>query len=353
MPDELLALLSPDLHDDVARCAAAAGYRMVTADPRDCRRPWLTSRAVLVDPDALDVLATAGQPRRAGVILVANGEPPARSWRLALDLGADDAVSLPADDGRLVRALSVIRAPRRNPVGAVALLPAHGGAGASVLSLAVALTAARAGSHTLLLDLDEGGPGADLLLGIEDRPGLRWQDLSLEGGAVSAPALHHALPKAEDRLSVLASRGDDCTALRADAVSAVIDAGRGNGDLVVLDLPRESHPAVVAAIESTDLVVLVTTPTVVGCAAARRTAKRLLTGDVQVALCVRGPSPGGLRACQVADAVGLPLLASYRPDPRLPAHLESGRPHISPRSPLGRAAQAIYGRVSPGERIAA
>ena len=48
MTDDLLALVGPDLLDDAARCAAAAGYRMIVADAADCRRAWLTSRAVLV-----------------------------------------------------------------------------------------------------------------------------------------------------------------------------------------------------------------------------------------------------------------------------------------------------------------
>ena len=197
-----------------------------------------------------------------------------------------------------------------------------------MLAVAVGLTAARSSTRTLLLDLDDLGPGADLLLGIEDRSGLRWGDLSLEGGAVVGGALHHALPKAEEMLSVLASRGDDPRPPRADAVTAVIDAGRGNGDLVVIDLPRTEGAVTRAAIESVDLVVLVTTPTVLGCAAARRTVGRLLGDSVRVELCIRGPSPGGLRAGQVADAVGLPLLAAYRPDPRMAARLESGRPRV-------------------------
>ncbi|WP_279099917.1 septum site-determining protein Ssd [Gordonia bronchialis] len=353
MTDDLLALVGPDLLDDAARCAAAAGYRMIVADAADCRRAWLTSRAVLVDPAALDLLTAARPPRRDGVILVTGGEPPPRSWRLALDLGAADVLTLPGDDGRLVRLLSELRAPRRSPAGAVALMPAHGGAGASVLAVAVGLTAARSSTRTLLLDLDDLGPGADLLLGIEDRSGLRWGDLSLEGGAVVGGALHHALPKAEEMLSVLASRGDDPRPPRADAVTAVIDAGRGNGDLVVIDLPRTEGAVTRAAIESVDLVVLVTTPTVLGCAAARRTVGRLLGDSVRVELCIRGPSPGGLRAGQVADAVGLPLLAAYRPDPRMAARLESGRPRVTPRNPLGRAAEMIYRRAAPTERAVA
>jgi hypothetical protein len=41
---------------------------------------------------------------------------------------------------------------------------------------------------------------------------------------------------------------------------------------------------------------------------------------------VRGPAPGGLRAKDVAQAIGLPLAGSLRPEPRLAAGLERGEP---------------------------
>jgi hypothetical protein len=41
---------------------------------------------------------------------------------------------------------------------------------------------------------------------------------------------------------------------------------------------------------------------------------------------VRGPAPGGLRAKDVAQAIGIPLAGSLRPEPRLAAGLERGEP---------------------------
>ncbi|MDL9937527.1 hypothetical protein QSJ18_12290 [Gordonia sp. ABSL1-1] len=353
MTDDLLALVGAEFREDVARCAAAAGYRPDFGDPRDCRRLWRTAGAVVLDPTAVDLVAGTSLSRRAGVVLVSADEPPPVTWRRALDLGAGDAITLPDEEDRLVRALGELRSPRRRSVGTVAVLGAHGGAGASVLAIAVALIAARGQTQTLLVDLDELGPGADLLLGAEQVPGLRWQDLALDGGAVSGAALHHALPTVGEKLSVVSSRREQQLDLRADTVSAVIDAGRANGDLVVVDLPRASSGVVHAALAAADLVVLVSTATVPGCAAARRTVDRLLDHDVRVELCVRGPSPGGLRAGQLAEAVGVPLLTAYRPDPRLPARLEAGRPRIGARTPLGRAAHAILRRVHAQERMAA
>ncbi|GAA1482562.1 CpaE-like family protein [Gordonia sinesedis] len=352
MNDELLALVGVELRDEVGRCAAAAGYRLIQGDPQRCRRDWLRARAVIADPAAIAGLADAALPRRSGLLLVSDTEPPPAVWRRAIDLGAADAALLPADEERLVRTLSAIRMPRDHGGGAIAVMAAHGGAGASVLASAVALVAVDDGFGVLLLDVDDLGAGLDLTLGIEERPGLRWQDLSLEGGAVSGDALHHALPRASDRLSVLTGRRDDPAPLAADAVLATLDAGRAHGDLVIVDLPRADSPVVTGVVESVELVVLVTTPTVAGCAAARAVCDRLLSG-ADVELAVRGPAPGGLSADRIADAVGVPLIAGYRPDPRLPGRLESGRMSVSARSPLGRAALAIHRRVDHRRRVAA
>ncbi len=346
MPDELLVLVDPDLHDDVARCAAAAGYHVLSAPADDCRREWLTARAVAADPSAIAVLARVRPPRRPGLVLVSAAEPGARIWRMAMELGIEDASTLPADEGRLVRVLTECRVPRRRPAGVVALIGAHGGAGASTLAAAVALTSAGAESPTLLLDLDDMGAGADLLLGIERRRGLRWQDLSLDGGVVGGTALHQALPSAGEGLAVLTSQRRPSAGLSVEAVTAVIDAGHTHGDLVVLDLPRSDAPVVRAAIASSDVVVVVTTPTVGGCAAARRIVDRVVGDEVAVELVVRGPSPGGLRPQQVADAIGLPLLAAYRPEPRLAGRLEGGPLRLRRRSPLGRAAHTVHARVA-------
>ncbi|WP_439032973.1 septum site-determining protein Ssd [Gordonia terrae] len=350
MPDDLLVLVDPDLHDDVARCAAAAGYRMVGGRADDCRREWLTARAVVADPTAIAVLARLRPPRRSGLVLVSAVDPAADTWRMAMDLGADDAATLPADEGRLVRSLTDSRVPRRHPAGVVAVIGAHGGSGASTLAAAVALTAAQADSPTLLLDLDDLGPGADLLLGLERLPGLRWQDLSLDGGVVGGTALHQALPRARDGLSVLTSQRAPSLGLTTDAVTAVIDAGHTHGDLVVMDLPRSDGPVVRAAISSADVVVVVTTATVSGCAGARRVVDRVIGDEVAVELVVRGPAPGGLRPRQVAEAIGLPLLTAYRPDPRLAARSESGPLRLGRRSPLARAAGVVHRRAMQRRR---
>ncbi|MEE4024449.1 septum site-determining protein Ssd [Gordonia sp. PKS22-38] len=351
MTDELLSLVGPELHDDVARCAAAAGYRIVPASPTECRREWLRATAVAVDGDALTVLGETAPPRRSGIVMVTAGEPPPDTWRSAMTLGAEYVVSLPAEESDLVGFLTDFRVPQVGSSTAVALVGGHGGAGATTLAAAVALVAADR-SRVLLLDVDDLGAGIDLTLGIEDRSGLRWQDLTVAGGTMRAQSLHDALPKVHDRLSVLAPRRDDVQPITADAVIATIDAGRADGDTVVIDLPRATGSVTEAVLDSVDLVVLVTTATVPAVASVRSVVTRVLPSAVPAGLAVRGPAPSGLRAAHIADAVGLPLVVAYRPDPGLPGRTDAGPLELSPRSPLARAARAVHQAVDPAQRSA-
>ncbi|MFW0793625.1 septum site-determining protein Ssd [Gordonia sp. CPCC 205515] len=354
MTEELLVLVRPELRDPIARCAAAAGYRMVVSDVAGSRRAWLRTAAVIVDPAAVADLAVVRPPRRDRVVLVSSGDPGPDTWRSALNLGADNVFELPADESALVGALSAMRAPRRGPGNAIALIGGHGGAGATTLAAAVALCAVDDGRRVLLLDVDDLGAGIDLTLGVEAQPGLRWQDLAVHGGGtVRGQSLHDALPKAADRLSILAPRREATAMIAVDAVIATLDAGRADGDMIVVDLPRADSPVVRAVVDSVDLVTVVTSATVAGVASSRVVVGRLCGSDVAAEVVVRGPAPGGLRGVEVAAAIGLPLLATYRSDPGLPGRLEAGRLRIAPRRQLGRAARTVCRRVGAAQRAVA
>ena len=58
-----------------------------------------------------------------------------------------------------------------------------------------------------------------------------------------------------------------------------------------------------------------------------------------------GPRPGGIAAADVARALGLPLLAAMRPEPRLDRRLERGVLPVRPRGPLAGAARAVLAEL--------
>lgn len=331
------------------RIAAAVGSRPVTAGSPS-RRAWLGAAAVIVDEAAALRCVQADLPRRDGVVLVSSGEPTATAWSAAVGIGAQLLCALPDQEAELVRHLaeaaeSVAASGRLGAVIAVAA--GRGGAGASVFSAAAASCAADA----LLMDLDPCGGGIDLVFGAEAVAGVRWPDLGAHSGRLAWSAVRDALPRRAG-VSIL-SNSRQFHDIDPGAVSAVLDAARRAGPTVVCDVPRQLTPAGAAAVQSADLVVVVTTCDVRAIAATGATLTVLRSLNPSVGLVVRGPSPGGLRARDAADAAAAPLLAAMRPEPMLAQRLEGGRLRLRRRSPLTRAARAVLGIAQPGGRVRA
>ena len=225
------------------------------------------------------------------------------------------------------------RTGRRGAV--VAVIAGRGGAGASVFATALARTAPEA----LLIDADPWSGGIDLVLGSEDDAGLRWPDLVLQGGRLNYAALRDALPRHHGVSVLSASRaGGD---IDAAPLGAVIDAGSRGGATVVCDVPRRSTAAAETALESSDLAVVVAPADVRSCAAAAAVARWVSSVNPNAGVIVRGPAPGGLRSSDVAEIVGLPLLAAMRPQSGVAGTLERGGLRLRRRSPLAAAARRV------------
>lgn len=336
----VLAMLAETaMRDDVDRVAAAAGVAVVHVAQPPSRQAWTGASAVLLDAAGAGSCSAPSLPRRTHVIMLSSAEPGAADWHGAIAVGADRVMTLPADEAELVAALSEAAAyggrdaDRRGAV--LAVMGGRGGAGASLFATALAQSARDA----LLVDADPWSGGIDLVAGSEDKPGLRWPDLALQHGRLDFAALRQALPRIGG-LSVLSSvrGGND---VEPGPLAAVVDAGRRGGATVVCDLPRRLTRAVEFAVDTADLVVLVTTADIRGCAATTAVAAALSAINPNVGLVVRGPSPAGLRPADVARTVELPLLAAMRAQPPLAAMLERGGLRIGHRSPVTAAARRV------------
>lgn len=353
-----LAVLSDEtLFEKVLELAAAAGCELDRApDVVAARRRWGEAPLVLLDVTAAAACAAAHLPERQGTLVVTAGEPPPDLWRHAMAAGVRTVISLPAEEERLLGAFAdATDRPAVDAGRVVALLGGRGGAGASVLATAVALTALRQGGGALLVDGDPLGGGLDLVLGAEVETGLRWPELHVQGGRVPASALRSALPgrgAGAARLAVV-SCDRDGPGPEPDAMAAVLDAGRRSGDTVVCDLPRHLSAAAGAALDRSDLAVVVVPAEVRACAAARRVADGVRDRGVRLLGVVRGPAPGGLVAADVARAAGLPLLTAMRPEPRLSCALERGGLRPRAHGPLTHAAQAVLTALRAQQTTAA
>ena len=198
---------------------------------------WRRAPAVFVDASAARRLA--GRPHCEGAIFLIRSDTEAEDTQVAKVLAPVYSASLPADNVDIVELLGraevrpdgprlsdfqhgssllnhqhtpaspasadVITAPGTEPVPNVPatttdstatclmLVPAVGGAGASITAAASALVLSRE-RPICLVDADALAGGIDLVLGMETEPGLRWQDFSAADGRLDGAALYEALP---------------------------------------------------------------------------------------------------------------------------------------------------------------
>jgi secretion/DNA translocation related CpaE-like protein len=333
--------------DEVLRLAAAVGcVPERLPDLAAARARWLHAPLVIVDEEA--ARAQVSLPRRPGVLLVCKGAPAPPTWELAFSAGVDRIVSLPEEESELIAALADVAEGPGTPGGrVVAVIGGCGGAGASVLAASVGLTASRAGGRALLVDCDPLGGGVDLLFGAELTVGSRWPELTVDSGRVSMAALQEALPECGDsggRLSFVSCDRDGPGPSGA-AIAAVIEAGRRAGRTVVCDLPRHLTGAALSAVDRADLVVVVVPAALRACFAARQVVQRVDARARQVLVLVRWPSPSELSPSDVANLVGLRLLASMGPERGLGKELERGVFSPKPKGPLATASGAVLAAV--------
>lgn len=338
--------------DDLLRVAAAAGVEVMHGvDPGE-RASWRAASMVLIDTDLLGAANAAALPQRSQVVAVCRTEPGTAVLQQCLRLQVERTVVVGQDDHVLVDLLAGTVAGGPGDGHTVAVIAACGGAGASVFAAALAATAERAGRGVVLADCDPWGPGIDVLLGIEKRGGIRWDDLAAPSGRLPPDALHRALPSApfgRGRIAVLCPGRTAGREISGDVVDVVLEAGRRAGDLTVVDLPRHPTAAGDRVLEKADLVVLVTTSDVRGSFSAARIADRLRDLGAIPELLVRGPSPGGIGAQDIGRALGLQVLARMRPQPHLARDLENGRPPgTDRRGPLVAAATAVLAHLRQG-----
>lgn len=337
----VLALVAdPLLRAELDQVAAAVGTRVVHLSESVGlgRKTWQAASAVVLDQDGARRCLDQDLPRRPAVFLVATSAPDAAIYRTGMVVGAQRAIELPTAATELVAELaSAIESTEHNRDGGamLAVIGGKGGAGASVFAATVAQRAAGA----LLIDLDPRGGGIDLLLGAEASAGLRWPELAPSSGRLDWESVRQALPEHDGTWLLSVDRHG--TELDQTAVEAVVDAGRRGGVTVVCDLPRSAGGAATLAVEAADLVVMVCGCDIRSGAAARATATPLRSLNPNIGLVVRGPSPGGLRAADIADITGLPVLASMRPEPLLAECLERRGLRRRARSPLVDASDQV------------
>jgi secretion/DNA translocation related CpaE-like protein len=341
------------LLDELLRLAAKAGVEVeVAPDVGAARSRYRAAPLVLLGGDAVAMGMRARLPRRRAVLIVCRNTEHPEAWDCAYDIGAEHVALLPVAETWLVERMALALKDSDAAGRVVTVMGGRGGAGASVLCAAMAVSAARMGMRTLLVDADPLGGGADLLFGWEEEHGLRWRQLAESGGPIDPQTLFSALPNRGDLVVLACDRPAspaESTALHhlpAEVMGAALDAGRQARDLVVVDLPRRLDEAAECALRTADRALIVVPAELRAAAAAARVAAVALAHRYELAVVVRGPAPGRLSAAEIASALGLPLAGRMRSEPRLAAALERGEPPgANARGPLAILSRRLVQEV--------
>ena len=332
-------------------CAAAGAVPHVVCGAPPGRQAWEAAPLVVVGDDVADRLA--GLAHRPQVLLVGRDLDDVEVWRRAVVVGARHVVFLP--DGEPWLRDRIADAAEGVGVQAltVAVLGGRGGAGASTLACALAVTAAREGHRTMLIDGDPLGGGLDVLLGGETAAGLRWPDLAGSRGRVNAVELERSLPRLHRLTALSWDRGDILT-IPVEAMRTVLGAARRRGGVVVLDLPRRIDDTAGEALEQADLGLLVIPAELRAMTASGRVAAAARMRLVDLRAVVRGPAPSGVTGEEVARGLRLPLAGELTAEPGLVDDIERGRPPGGrPKGPLGRFCSAFLAEALPSAGAAA
>ncbi|MQS34105.1 septum site-determining protein Ssd [Streptomyces katsurahamanus] len=335
-----------DLLDDLLRlCAAAGAEPEVHHSVPEQRGRWESAPLILVGDDAAD--RCRGAARRRGVLLVGRAQDDPSIWQLAVEVGADGVVRLPDAEGWLVDRIADVAEGVGEQALTVGVIGGRGGAGASTLACALAVTAARSGRRTMLIDGDPLGGGIDVLLGGEQTAGRRWPDFASSKGRVAGSALEESLPELH-RLRVLSWDRGDSVVIPPEAMRSVLAAARRRGGVVVVDLPRRVDEGAAEALAQLDLGLLVVPGELRALAAANRVASAVQTvlGDLRVV--ARGPYGPGLDDGWVAASLGLPLVGELPWEDGLPAARGETVPPGEGGGPLASFCDAFWDRALTG-----
>ncbi len=296
----------PTVEESILRVAAVADID-VNVQPRvsTARGPWSTASLVMLGPDAVLDALHLGLARRPGVLIVRLDD--ADVWRAAVQIGAEAVVTLPGEDAVLIARLVDPDPIAGHSAPIIAVTGACGGAGASHLAVAIARSAAlRLSRGALLIDGDPLGGGLELLVELENAPGLRWRDLAATRGRIPPDALRDALPRV-DGLHVL-SHDRQSTIIDTQAWEAILDAGTQGCDLTVVDSPREGCDI---ALGRSRLSILVVPADLRSIAAAAARIPLLHQESRDLRIVVRQRRESDLDSADVASALELPILGEY------------------------------------------
>lgn len=299
----LIVVMDPVLGPEVKNIVAASGATPIEATKYDEVRRIAHRMAVIIADEEGAVLVRGLGRIQARVFLVA-AENSALDWELAMQIHAEEGYLLPAQSLDLLGQLGRRRKARQGRT--IAVLGAVGGAGTSTLAAALAIACARDGT-AVLVDAHDYSGGLDLLLGVEETPGIRWSDFSVRGGHVDASDILAAMPNTKHGVRVLTHGRGGRQQLDPEECDMVIESLHHETTLVI-DTSRQEqlHDRIISL---ADVTLLVVPAEVRAVAAAAGLAQHLRANHAKVQLVVRYRGWSGLDAREIERIVEAPVIA--------------------------------------------
>jgi pilus assembly protein CpaE len=270
----------------------------------------------------------------APLILAAYGEPNG-IVETGLAVGAADVLILPQSAETLMFALrKAARVATTTEVGkVVTVFSPKGGSGKTVLATNLAVAAARSGQETLLIDLDLQFGDSALTLAVAPRATIT--DLAAAAGDVDSKKLK-AFVTTDSRtgVSVLPApqRPEEADMIGQAELAAILKAARHAYDAVVVDTGPLFDAAVLAALDHSDQLLLVSNPEVTSLKNVRiglETIDRLGFDRDRVSLVAnRLGAAGGVGHGDIEQALDSKIAFELPDDPEVPAAINRALPVV-------------------------
>jgi secretion/DNA translocation related CpaE-like protein len=254
------------------------------------------------------------------ITLVVVGASNSQTWSSALRLSAKQVATIPDSRDWLIENLTQ---PVKSKGLSVAVVPASGGAGASLLSCGLAFHSRQVFQDVALVDLDQSSASLDITFGLENQPGMRWHDFSDLSGSISGMDIYRSLPS-RDNVGLL-THGELTSVETLIPENLIVDKLKEVCELVVIDFPKSSDKHFsLEAITECDLVLVATTATVRGCASAKRSIAALAGYARNIELVIRNVPGSNLDPMRIAELLNTPLAATINTDGRIIEQIEQG-----------------------------
>jgi MinD-like ATPase involved in chromosome partitioning or flagellar assembly len=307
------------------------------------------------DSNIADEVSRLREVADAPLILAAYGEPNG-IIETGLAVGAADVLILPQPTETLLFALhKAAIAPVATETGkVVTVFSPKGGSGKTVLATNLAVAAARSGRKTLLVDLDLQFGDSALTLALSPRATIA--DLTASGGDVDGEKLQSFITTDERTgVAVLPApqRPEQADAVGQADLAAVLDAARNSYDAVVIDTGPLFDAALLAALDHSDQLLLVSNPEVTSLKNVRiglETIDRLGFARERVSLVAnRIGAAGAVGPDDIERALGSKIAFELPDDPQVPAAVNRALPIVvaDESSPFSCAIAELLPSVFP------